>query len=209
MMRLLRAGIHFYLIGIFILTFGIALSIHSTLGASPYDALSVGLFRTFGLTIGSWEVIVGILLIIFNAIADRKKPEYFALVTSFVTGIGIDFWYFCVGYFIQFDSFVIQTVSLILGITITSFGIAIYLQSSIAPNPMDRSMLVVSKLTRLSMTYSRLLISVVLVALALLFNGAVGVGTIVNALISGLLINLFYPFAITLKKSKRFNPTVT
>lgn len=202
-MRLLRAGIHFYLIGVFILTAGIALSIHSALGASPYDALSVGLFRTFGLTIGSWEVIVGVILIIFNAIAAKERPEYFALITSVITGIGIDFWYFCLNYLFSFNTLLSQTISLILGIIITSFGIAIYLQSSIAPNPMDRSMLVVSQLTRLSLTYSRLIISVILVTLALIFGGAVGIGTIVNALVSGLLINLFYPFAISLKQRDR------
>lgn len=205
-LRLLRAGIHFYLIGIFILTFGIALSIHSSLGASPYDALSVGLFRTFGLTIGSWEIIVGFTLIIFNALAEQKRPEYFALVTSFVTGVGIDFWYFCVRYVLVFDSLIGQAICLIAGIVLTSFGIAIYLQSHIAPNPMDKSMLVISKLTGWKMTYSRLAISIVLVILALIFNGAVGIGTIINALFSGMLINIFYPFAISLRKKSRYKP---
>src|SRR5699024_8715114 len=115
--------------------------IHSALGASPYDALSVGLFRTFGLTIGTWEVIIRGALIIFNALAEKKRPEYFAIITSIVTGIGIDFWYFCVGYIVSFNTLFIHVIALILGIIITSFGIAIYLQSSIAPNPMDKTML--------------------------------------------------------------------
>lgn len=208
-MRLLRSGIHFYLIGVLILTFGIALSILSTLGASPYDALSVGLFRTFGLTIGSWEVIVGMFLICLNAITAKEKPEFFALITSIITGIGIDFWYFCLNYIFSFNSLLSQTTSLILGIVITSFGIAIYLQSTIAPNPMDRSMLVISQLTRLNLTYSRLLISVILVTLALFFGGAVGIGTIINALISGWLIHLFYPFATHLKRTDRLNKIAT
>lgn len=54
-MTLLKKGLHFYLFGLIILTLGIALSVLSLLGTSPFDALLVGLFRTFGLTIGSWE----------------------------------------------------------------------------------------------------------------------------------------------------------
>jgi len=48
----------FYVSGIIIMTFGIALTIRSLMGTSPFDALLVGLFQTFGLTIGRWEIVV-------------------------------------------------------------------------------------------------------------------------------------------------------
>lgn len=84
----------YYLAGLFIMTAGIALTIQSSLGTSPFDALLVGLHRTFGLTIGSWEIVVGLTMILFNAAASRKKPELFAVITSLMTGAGIDFWVF-------------------------------------------------------------------------------------------------------------------
>jgi len=77
----------------------------------------------------------------------------------------------------------------------TCIGVAFYLQSTIAPNPMDRSMLVVSKLTGWNVTYSRALISVLLVGLAFLFDGAIGIGTLINGLFSGVIISIFLPFA--------------
>src|SRR5699024_11715337 len=85
-------GVHYYIIGLVILSFGIALAVESMLGTSPFDALLVGLYRTFGLTIGSWEVVVGFVMIVGNALAERKRPEYFAFITSLITGIGIDSW---------------------------------------------------------------------------------------------------------------------
>src|SRR5690625_4513382 len=94
MMRLLRAGLHFYIIGLIILTLGIALTILSLLGTSPYDSLLVGLNRTFGFTVGTWEIVVGVSMFIFNTIAEKRRPEYFALITSIITGIGIDTWLF-------------------------------------------------------------------------------------------------------------------
>jgi len=43
----------FYVLGILILTLGIAFTIQSELGASPFDALLVGLSVHAGLTVGS------------------------------------------------------------------------------------------------------------------------------------------------------------
>lgn len=193
-MRLIRAGVHFYLIGIVILTLGIALTIQSGLGASPFDALLVGLHRTFGLTVGSWEIVVGFSMIVCNALAAKKRPEYFALLTSFFTGVGIDSWLFLLRDWVTPITWFGEWSALVFGIILIGLGVAFYLQSNIAPNPMDRSMLVVSDLTGWSVTYSRALISVGLVIVAFLFNGAIGAGTFINALLSGVIIGFFIPY---------------
>lgn len=204
-MRLIRAGFQFYIIGIIILTLGIALTIQSTLGTSPFDALLVGLHRTFGLTVGSWEVVVGLTMVLGNALAVRKRPEYYAIVTSLVTGIGIDSWLFLLGDLVIPATWIGQSICLGLGIIFTGIGVASYLQSNFAPNPMDRSMLVVSELTGWNVSYSRALISVVLVAVAYLFDGAIGIGTLINALISGVLISFFLPYVEAIRLRKQGN----
>ncbi|WP_174616031.1 YczE/YyaS/YitT family protein [Virgibacillus ihumii] len=198
-MRFIRDGIHFYLIGIVILTLGIALTIQSTLGASPFDALLVGLHRTFGLTVGSWEIVVGFTMVIGNALAAKKRPEYLALVTSLVTGIGIDSWLFVLRDLVAPVTLIGQWIALSAGIILIGLGVAFYLQSNFAPNPMDRTMLVISDLTGWSVTYSRAAISGGLVIVAFLFGGAIGVGTLINALISGVLISMFLPYVKVLR----------
>lgn len=204
-MRLIRAGFQFYIIGIIILTLGISLTIQSTLGTSPFDALLVGLHRTFGLTVGSWEVVVGLTMVLGNALAVRKRPEYYAIVTSLVTGIGIDSWLFLLGDLVVPATWIGQSICLGLGIIFTGVGVASYLQSNFAPNPMDRSMLVVSELTGWNVSYSRALISIFLVAVAYLFDGAIGIGTLINALISGVLISFFLPYVEAIRIRKRGN----
>lgn len=193
-MRLLRAGIHFYIIGIIILTLGIAVTILSLMGASPYDSLLVGLNRTFGFTVGTWEVVVGVSMFAFNAIAEKKRPEYFALITSIITGIGIDSWLFLLNEVVIPVSWTGKFSFYLLGLLFTCIGTAAYLQSTIAPNPFDRTMLVVSKLTGWGVAYSRVLISIILVTTAFFFDGAIGLGTLINALFSGLIISLILPY---------------
>ncbi|MFC7061447.1 YczE/YyaS/YitT family protein [Halobacillus seohaensis] len=189
-----RQRMLFYVFGIIIMTFGIALTIHSKLGTSPFDALLVGLFRTFGLTIGSWEIVVGFSMLVFNAIAEKKRPEYFAILTALITGFFIDVWVFSTQSWITPDSILTQFICLLFGLLFAGLGIAINLQADFAPNPFDRTMLVVRNLTGLNVSISRALISVVLAIVAFLFNGPIGIGTIIITLCSGIIIHFFMPY---------------
>ncbi|MCP3031878.1 YitT family protein [Halobacillus sp. A1] len=198
----------FYLIGIIVMTFGIALTIHSQLGTSPFDALLVGLYRTFGLTIGSWEIVVGFSMILFNAIAEKKRPEYLALLTALLTGFFIDVWVFSTESLFTPETWGMQMFCLLMGLFFAGLGIAINLQADFAPNPFDRTMLVVKNLTGLNVSISRALISVVLVIIAFFFNGPIGLGTLIITLFSGVVIHFFMHYvslfddALTKKSSK-------
>ncbi len=209
-MQTLKQESPFYLAGLLILTLGIGLTIQSHLGTSPFDALLVGLYRTFGLTIGSWEVVVGFAMIAGNALAKKSLPEFSAMITSFITGAGIDGWVYLLNGRIEPETLFGQSVCFTAGLLFTAAGVATYLQSKIAPNPMDRSMMVITEITGWSVTYSRALISVILVLLAFLCSGAIGPGTLINALFSGVLISFLLPYVKTLKqKASMGKPNAT
>lgn len=192
----------FYISGIIIMTFGIALTIRTLMGTSPFDALLVGLFQTFGLTIGSWEIVVGLALVLFNAAALRRKLEYLALLTSLITGMGIDLWLFVLGDLISPITLFGQVSCLILGVGFVGLGVAINLQANFAPNPMDRSMLVINEITGLNVAISRAIVSLVLVILAFMFRGPIGIGTLFSALFTGVFISFFMPYTARLSKDK-------
>src|SRR5699024_8380069 len=103
------------------------------LGTSPFDAILVGLYRTFGLTIGSWEVVVGLTMVMLNAIAETKRQDYFALITSLITGIGIDSWLYVLQMWITPNTLATQCICLIISLVLTGVGIAIYIHPHIAP----------------------------------------------------------------------------
>src|SRR5690625_3680725 len=178
LLRLLKSGFHFYIIGIVILTFGIALSIQSTLGTSPVDALLVGLHRTIGLTIGSWEIVVGATFVICNALIERKRPQYFAIITSLITGIGIDLWMLWARVYVVPTTMLGKWIVLTIAFLAVSLGIAIYLQTTIAPNPIDKTMVIIMEKTGWNATYGRGDVNVVLLVIAFFFNGPIGLGTL-------------------------------
>ncbi|MRG85926.1 YczE/YyaS/YitT family protein [Salinibacillus xinjiangensis] len=187
-----------YFIGIVVLAFGISLMIRSQLGASPYDALLVGLYRTFGLTIGSWEIIVGAAVVLLNAIASKSRPEYLAMLTSLITGIGIDTWLWLFGDWLIAEHILEQSLLVLLGTLFTGIGIGIYLESSFAPNPMDRSMVILTDKTGWSFSKSRAIISIVFVIVAFFFDGAIGIGTLLNALLTGVIIQWIRPYVLVI-----------
>ncbi|KSU84471.1 hypothetical protein GA0061096_0564 [Fictibacillus enclensis] len=188
-------GFIFYFIGILILTLGIALSIISNLGTSPYDAFLVGLFRTIGLTVGSWEIIIALVMMGMNGVLLRKRPEFLALGTAIVTGAGIDAWYFSLRGWMLADTVLIKLLLLVLGMLLIGIGTALYLQGNIAPIPLDRLMLILQEKLGLTLSTSRLLISMIVLSFAYFLHGPIGVGTLMTALFNGWILSLFMPRA--------------
>ncbi|QST01444.1 hypothetical protein IMZ31_07775 [Pontibacillus sp. ALD_SL1] len=173
------------------MTLGISLTIIANLGTMPFDSLNVGLSDAVGLTTGTWEVINGFLLVCINAILIRKKPDLLALGTAVVTGIGIDFWLHGVFGSMEVDSRGLAYSFLIAGILLLGLGVAIYVRSKFAYNPVDGSMFVVRKLTGFSLGMSKTVVSLILLGISLLIGGPVGVGTGVAILLIGPSVTIF------------------
>lgn len=204
-MQLTKEKLLFFISGIMIFTLGIVLTLQSELGVSPFDALLVGLHRTVGLTIGSWEIILGALMLLLNAMAVKRRPEYLGLLTAVVIGGCIDFWVIVLDGWVQPETLPGQMTCFIVGMAVNGFGIAAYLQANFAPVPFDRSMLVITELTRLSLVYSRAIIMIILVILAFLFNGPIGVGTLLITFLSGVIINFYVPLVEKVEKKVTMN----
>ena len=183
----------FYVVGILILTLGISLTIQSKLGTSPFDALLVGLSKNVGLTVGSWEIILALLLIGSNSLLARKRPEILGLVTALITGIGIDMWLFLLHDIVSPDLWFSQAVCFTIGLVVVGLGTATYLHTNFAPIPVDRLTLIIKELTRKTVFFSRTLIYILFLMLAIIFNGPIGVGTLLTVCLGGYILHFFMP----------------
>src|SRR5699024_12572655 len=76
--------IAWFLIGLLTFSYGISIAIKvQYLGIHPWDVLNVGLFETFGFSIGTWNIIIGFTLIGVVLILDRtyvKEGTFFNAV---------------------------------------------------------------------------------------------------------------------------------
>jgi uncharacterized membrane protein YczE len=183
----------FYVLGLVLLSMGIALMILSKLGTSPFEALLVGLAVNVGLTVGSWEVIVAAILIGCNALLKKQRPEMLGIVTAIIVGIGIDSWLFLLSGSITPIEYYSQTLFFGAGLLVMGIGTAIYLHTNFAPIPVDHLTLILKELTKTNLFVSRTIIYVVFLMLAILFSGPIGVGTVLTVCLGGLILNAFMP----------------
>jgi len=182
-----------YVLGILILTLGISFTIQSDIGTSPFDALLVGLSKNVGLTVGSWEIIIALILIGCNSLLKRQRPEVLGLLTAFITGIGIDMWIFLLHNLITPELWYSKVICFGIGLVVIGLGTAIYLHTNFAPIPIDRLTLILQELTKTNILISRTFIYLVFLMMAIIFNGPIGIGTLLTVCLGGLILNYFMP----------------
>ncbi|MED4401901.1 YitT family protein [Metabacillus fastidiosus] len=200
----MKQRLFFYLVGIFIMGLGVALTIKADLGVGAWDALNVGLENTFGLTIGKWVIIVGVVLLFVNAIIVKGKPKFLAAITFVLIGFSIDFWMLQVFDELIPDSLATKFVILSFGIFMLAMGVAMYLQAEFPVNPIDNLMLSLHERFHFSLMKSRLIGELSALLIAFLLHGPIGIGTIIIALTVGPLIQLCNASFETLFTKKNF-----
>jgi len=183
----------FYVVGILLLTFGISLTIQSDLGTSPFDALLVGLSKSVGLTVGSWEVIIALIIVSCNSLLQKQRPEVLGLLTALITGIGIDMWLFLLHNLVTPELWYSKVIFFGIGLVIIGLGTATYLQTNFAPIPLDRLTFIIQKLTRTNIFLARTIIYLVFLIMAMILHGPIGIGTLLTVCFGGLLLNYFMP----------------
>ncbi|MBU5265103.1 YczE/YyaS/YitT family protein [Bacillus atrophaeus] len=184
----------FYVLGILILTLGISFTIQSDLGTSPFDAVVVGLSKSVGLTVGSWEIIIAFILICCNSFLKRQRPEILGLLTAFITGIGIDMWLFLLHNLLTPVLWFSKMICFGIGLVVIGLGTATYLHTNFAPIPVDRLTLIIKDLTRTNIFFSRTFIYLLFLIVAIILNGPIGVGTLLTVCLGGIILNSFMPF---------------
>ncbi|OED33171.1 hypothetical protein BHE17_12200 [Planococcus maritimus] len=183
----------FYVFGLLLLSLGIALTILSDLGTSPFDALLVGLSFNVGLTVGSWEIIIAAIMIVGNAMLGRQRPELLGIMTAIIVGIGIDLWLHILSAIVAPENITSQTLYFTAGLLAVGVGSAIYLHTNFAPIPVDRLTLLVKELAKTNLFVSRTAIYLMFLVLAIVFSGPIGIGTVLTVCFGGLILNAIMP----------------
>src|SRR5699024_11369631 len=60
------------------------------LGIHPWEVLHVGLYEMFGLSIGQWSIIIGVILIIITLLLDRQYIHIGTFLNVFFVGWSVD-----------------------------------------------------------------------------------------------------------------------
>ncbi|GGE78803.1 YczE/YyaS/YitT family protein [Priestia taiwanensis] len=188
-----KANVLFYIIGLVFISLGACIVMKANMGAGPWDALTVGEYHAFGLSVGIWVIINGMIIMFINALLLRSRPEYVSLLTIMVTGMLMDFWLMRGLTFWSIDSLMERGVGFGIGIVMLAIGIAMYLPSQFPVNPLDKLMVALRARFGVSLGIAKIIIEVVAIVCAILLKGPIGVGTIIIACLLGPCVQFLYP----------------
>lgn len=174
-----------------ILSFGVTLTIKGRLlGLAPWDVLHYGLWQTFGLTIGSWAIIVGAIIVLFTAVALKRLPKLGVYINMFTIGIFIDVFNFLLP---DVDGWIMHILIFTAGLLVMAFGIAFYITPNLGAGPRDTLMLFFVEKFNLKLSSARNLMEFFALLAGFLLGGPVFIGTIIIVFLLGRLIEKFLP----------------
>lgn len=182
-------------IGCLILGIGIGLCDHAKLGTDPFTVLLVGMqrhlhfsigSRVISVTIGSLNLAVSLLMVVFGYLVDRKMISIASfLATLFMSG-GIDL----VG--VVFPAPVSGQLApylfLLIGELFYVSGAALSIHANAGYDPYNAFLIGIQKLTGYKYKTVRWSVEIVFLIAGYLLGGIIGIGTAVSWLLSAPLI---------------------
>ncbi len=159
-------------------------------GIGPWDVLHVGLYQHFGLTIGTWGIITGFIIILATAIVLKKWPQIGTWLNMLLLGVFIDIFNWLLP---EITTLGTQMIIFVLGVIVMGYGAGIYISPNIGAGPRDSLMLVFVEKTGASIKKVRTTLEVAVAVVGWLFGGPIGIGTVLIALFLGQMVHYALP----------------
>ena len=201
MNKTIRGRIIIYLIGVFLMSLGVSLSIYADLGVSPVSSLAYAISLVTGFTVGSITILTHFIYIGLQILISKKidmKDILVQLLIAFLFGFFIDSSLFLVRRFVPVPAtLLMRWLYLLISLVVVAFGLTGYTNMDFTLMPYDELTHVISNHYQISYGRARVIgdLSNVILALAIGFVflsswGSVGLGTVVAALVVGRMVNL-------------------
>lgn len=185
-----------FVFGLFVMSFGVAFSITSTLGTTPISSMAYALALITNLSVGTTTFLFNAGLIVVQFLILRSqfnKKRLLQLINCVVFGYFTDVAMHFVS-FIPFDASIMMCIIyLVLSIFLIALGIFIYLPSNIAPLPGEGCVEAIAIVTNWRFSSVKIGFDATVVSLALIMCwlwytdvfAAVYIGTVISAFFVG------------------------
>ena len=190
----------FYIGGLLIMTFGVAISIRSDLGVSPISSIPYTLTCVAGMDMGLSTTVCSIVFIIMQMIILRKDFKLYDLLQLPVSIMFGAFMSFCTSltvYMPEPGNFVMKIVMMLISTVVVAIGVYMYVSSGYITLPTEGIMVAVVRVWKFqfgsvkrAFDISMVIISAVTCLIFIKELGSVGIGTIISAVLVGTEIKL-------------------
>lgn len=188
-------------VGLCIAHLGVTLFLLADLGADPFNVFVQGIFRTLSgsvgldfLTHGYIHIGINLLIILILLLVDRT---YIKLGTVFCMAFGgpiIDAFTVLLKKYIHSGlPFWVRLVILALGCVILAYGMTVVIKSEAGTGPNDLVAVAISEKGHFPFGITRTITDVSFVTVGFLLGGKFGIGTVVCAVLVGMVAERFLP----------------
>jgi uncharacterized membrane protein YczE len=158
-------------------------------GLVPWDVLHQGLEEQTGIPIGTWSIIVG-LVVLLLWIPLREKPGLGTLCNAIVIGGTMDI---VLGFVPDAQGTTLRWACTLGGVLLNGAATGLYIGAGLGPGPRDGLMTGLARRTGRSLRLVRTAIEAIVLILGWLLGGTVGLGTVVYLVAIGPLAHFFVP----------------
>lgn len=189
-----------YLMGLFIMTLGVSMSVKSNLGVSPVSSIPYTITCITGLEMGKATIVFHIVLVVLQILILRGA---FQIKNLLQVAVGVVFGYFTTfsNYLFSFlpttDNMVIRLGMMLVSTVLIAIGIFFYLPSDIVPLAGEGAMKAISDKTnivfnkvKIGFDISMVVISLIACLTVLRQFGSVGIGTVIAAVLVGAVLGV-------------------
>ena len=174
------------ILGLFISALGMVMTINANLGVAPWDAFHQGLAKVTGITLGTAAISSGFVIIILDIILGQPIGRG-TILNMLLIGTFIDI--LMLNHLVPiFQSFLPSLIMLILGMFVIGYGVYFYMSAELGSGPRDGLMVILTKRTGKSVRLIKGSIEVTVVTIGFIMGGQVGIGTIIFAIFSGIIL---------------------
>lgn len=186
-------------LGLMLFGLGVHLTIQADIGVAPWDALNLGLSKTFGILYGTASVIVSFAIIAVDLLL-REPIGIGTVLDAVVVGKTVDLinWLGIIP-FVE-DNITVSIAVMLTGLFIMGLGQVVYMKAGLCCGPRDSLMLAINRrLKKLPVGAVSVLMMIIVLLVGWRLGGPIGIGTIVCTF--GIGIMMQFAFVIT-----RFEP---
>lgn len=187
-----------FVIGVMIISFGVALITKAGLGTSPISSIPYVLSLQFPFTLGQFIFIINMFFILAQFILLKKDFEpiqFLQIFANVIFSVCVDISMNLLNW-LTIDNFIVGLFSLLIGCCLLALGIAIEVAPDVLVIPPEGIVRVITTIVNKKFGTIKVIFDVTLVSIAVILSflffgklNGLGLGTIISAIIVGHIVN--------------------
>ncbi|MBP5748290.1 MAG: hypothetical protein J6W63_08030 [Treponema sp.] len=179
------------IIGLFIFSFGVHLTIFANIGLAPWDCLGMGLSHHLPLNYGICMTLVSVTILFIDLLL-KEKIGYGTIIDALFTGNFVQF-FNSVNPFPLNKGIATGIAIMLAGFVFMALGMAVYMKCAQCCGPRDSLLVGLGKrMPRLPIGLVEVILWACVLLAGWLLGGPVGIGTVISTFGAGLVMQLVY-----------------